>query len=100
MRERTQSLHIGQSVGSFVRRPQLSGAQTEHGFVSNEFHVHLVSDATGETLNAIARATTVQFEHAEIVYHRWSLIRTRFQLHRVMEGGVAVDAEPARFDVG
>ena len=27
-----------------------------------------------------------QFEHAEIVYHRWSLIRTRFQLHRVLEG--------------
>ena len=52
---------------------------------------HLVSDATGETLNAIARATTVQFEHADIVYHRWSLIRTRFQLHRVLEG---VEHEP------
>src|ERR1700742_4071229 len=49
-------------------------------------NLHLVSDATGETLNAIARATTVQFEQADIVYHRWSLIRTRFQLHRVMEG--------------
>ena len=40
---------------------------------------------------AIARATTVQFEHADIVYHRWSLIRTRFQLHRVLEG---VEHEP------
>ncbi len=49
-------------------------------------NLHLVSDATGETLNAIARATTVQFEHAHIAYHRWSLIRTRFQLHRVLEG--------------
>lgn len=54
-------------------------------------NLHLVSDATGETLNAIARATTVQFEHVEIVYHRWSLIRTRFQLHRVLEG---IEAEP------
>jgi regulator of PEP synthase PpsR (kinase-PPPase family) len=54
-------------------------------------NLHLVSDATGETLNAIARATTVQFEHAEIIYHRWSLIRTRFQLHRVMEG---IEHEP------
>jgi regulator of PEP synthase PpsR (kinase-PPPase family) len=54
-------------------------------------NLHLVSDATGETLNAIARATTVQFEHANIVYHRWSLIRTRFQLHRVLEG---VEHEP------
>src|SRR3954449_2861187 len=54
-------------------------------------NLHLVSDATGETLNAIARATTVQFEHADIIYHRWSLIRTRFQLHRVLEG---IEAEP------
>ena len=54
-------------------------------------NLHLVSDATGETLNAIARATTVQFEHADIIYHRWSLIRTRFQLHRVLEG---IEHEP------
>ena len=32
-----------------------------------------------------------QFDHAEIIYHRWSLIRTRFQLHRVSEG---IEAEP------
>jgi [pyruvate, water dikinase]-phosphate phosphotransferase / [pyruvate, water dikinase] kinase len=54
-------------------------------------NLHLVSDATGETLNSIARATTVQFEHAEIVHHRWSLVRTRFQLHRVLEG---IEHEP------
>jgi hypothetical protein len=54
-------------------------------------NLHLVSDATGETLNAIARATTVQFDHVQIIYHRWSLIRTRFQLHRVLEG---IEADP------
>ncbi|MCW3473620.1 pyruvate, water dikinase regulatory protein [Limobrevibacterium gyesilva] len=54
-------------------------------------NLHLVSDATGETLNSIARATVAQFEHASITYHRWSLIRTRFQLHRVIEG---IEAEP------
>jgi [pyruvate, water dikinase]-phosphate phosphotransferase / [pyruvate, water dikinase] kinase len=54
-------------------------------------NLHLVSDATGETLNSIARATTVQFEHAEIIHHRWSLVRTRFQLHRVLEG---IEHEP------
>jgi [pyruvate, water dikinase]-phosphate phosphotransferase / [pyruvate, water dikinase] kinase len=57
----------------------------------DRMNLHLVSDATGETLNAIARATTVQFEHVQIVYHRWSLIRTRFQLHRVLEG---IEADP------
>src|SRR5579872_264251 len=57
----------------------------------HRINLHLVSDATGETLNAIARATTVQFEHADIIYHRWSLIRTRFQLHRLLEG---IEQEP------
>src|SRR5580692_12152654 len=58
---------------------------------TQKINLHLVSDATGETLNAIARATTVQFEPAQIIHHRWSLIRTRFQLHRVLEG---IEAEP------
>ena len=57
----------------------------------HRINLHLVSDATGETLNSIARATVTQFEHVSIVYHRWSLIRTRFQLHRVLEG---IEAEP------
>ena len=57
----------------------------------HRINLHLVSDATGETLNSIARATTAQFEHVHIVYHRWSLIRTRFQLHRVLEG---IESEP------
>jgi regulator of PEP synthase PpsR (kinase-PPPase family) len=53
--------------------------------------LHLVSDATGETLNAISRATVVQFEAVTVNYHRWSLIRTRMQLHKVLEG---IEAEP------
>ncbi len=57
----------------------------------HRINLHLVSDATGETLNSIARATVSQFEAVSITYHRWSLIRTRFQLHRVLEG---IEAEP------
>lgn len=57
----------------------------------HRLNLHLVSDATGETLNAIARATVSQFEQVQILYHRWTLIRTRFQLHRVLEG---IEAEP------
>jgi regulator of PEP synthase PpsR (kinase-PPPase family) len=59
--------------------------------MAHRINLHLVSDATGETLNSIARATVAQFEHAEIIYHRWSLVRTRMQLHRVIEG---IGAEP------
>jgi [pyruvate, water dikinase]-phosphate phosphotransferase / [pyruvate, water dikinase] kinase len=58
---------------------------------THRLNLHLVSDATGETLNSIARATVAQFEHVQITYHRWSLIRTRFQLHRVLEG---IESEP------
>ncbi|MCF3946315.1 kinase/pyrophosphorylase [Acidiphilium sp. AL] len=49
-------------------------------------NLHLISDATGDTLNAVARAAIAQFEGAEIHLHRWSLIRSRLQLHRVLEG--------------
>lgn len=58
---------------------------------TSRINLHLVSDATGETLNSIARATLSQFEDTHIIYHRWSLIRTRFQLHRVLEG---IESEP------
>ena len=57
----------------------------------HRMNLHLVSDATGETLNSVARATVSQFEDTQIIYHRWSLIRTRFQLHRVLEG---IESEP------
>lgn len=62
---------------------------------TQRLHLHLVSDATGETLNSIMRATIVQFDEAmdedTVSTHRWSLIRTRFQLHRVIDG---IEAEP------
>lgn len=50
------------------------------------FNLHLVSDSTGETLNSIARATLARFEDVYPVHHRWSLIRSRLQLDRVLEG--------------
>lgn len=49
-------------------------------------NLHLVSDSTGETLNSIARATLARFDDAHVIHHRWSLIRSRLQLDRVLEG--------------
>jgi len=49
-------------------------------------HLHLVSDATGETISAVARACLVQFEGIEPVEHVWSLIRTPGQVDRVLAG--------------
>ncbi|MBE7210930.1 MAG: kinase/pyrophosphorylase [Gluconacetobacter diazotrophicus] len=53
--------------------------------------LHLVSDATGETLSAIARATVAQFDHTHVTYRRWNLIRTATHLHRVLRG---IEAAP------
>jgi regulator of PEP synthase PpsR (kinase-PPPase family) len=53
--------------------------------------IHLISDATGDTLTALARAAVAQFDESRVVYHRWSLIRSRLQLHRVLE---AIQSEP------
>jgi regulator of PEP synthase PpsR (kinase-PPPase family) len=50
------------------------------------FHLHLVSDATGETLHSVARACLVQFEGIGAVEHVWPLIRTVGQMDRVLAG--------------
>jgi hypothetical protein len=48
------------------------------------FHLHLVSDATGETLTAVAQAVTVQYSQVNAVRHTHPLIRTKRQLDRVV----------------
>ena len=50
------------------------------------FHVHLVSDATGETVNSIARACMSQFDDIHHHEHLWNLVRTMRQLEMVLEG--------------
>ena len=50
------------------------------------FHLHLVSDATGETINSVTRACLVQFEDIEPIEHTWTLIRTRGQMEKVLVG--------------
>jgi regulator of PEP synthase PpsR (kinase-PPPase family) len=48
------------------------------------FHLHLVSDATGETLITVARAAAAQYVKAMPVEHVHPLIRTQKQLDRVL----------------
>ncbi|MCH8112260.1 MAG: kinase/pyrophosphorylase [Proteobacteria bacterium] len=50
-----------------------------------KFNLHLVSDATGETLQMVARAAITQFEEAAPVEHVWSMIRTAKQLDPAIE---------------
>jgi regulator of PEP synthase PpsR (kinase-PPPase family) len=57
----------------------------------SRFHLHLVSDATGDTVHSVARACLVQFEDAEAIEHIWSMVRTKSQLERVIAG---IEANP------
>lgn len=52
--------------------------------LASYFHVHLVSDSTGETLNAVFKAATAQFAAAHAFEHIYSLIRSRPQMERVL----------------
>lgn len=48
------------------------------------FHLHLVSDSTGETVASVARASLAQFDDVEAEEHLWSLIRTQGQLEKMI----------------
>ena len=58
---------------------------------AQRFHLHLVSDATGETLSSVARACLVQFEQVQPIEHMWWLVRSQGQVARVVAG---IEAEP------
>ncbi len=48
------------------------------------FHVHLVSDSTGETLNTMLKATASQFSTAIPMEHIYALIRSSAQLDKAL----------------
>jgi [pyruvate, water dikinase]-phosphate phosphotransferase / [pyruvate, water dikinase] kinase len=52
--------------------------------IMKKFHLHLVSDSTGETVSSVARAALAQFEHVEAEEHVWSLVRTKGQLEKMI----------------
>ena len=56
-------------------------------------HLHLVSDATGETTHQLARAALARFSNVRVIEHVWTLVRTEDHLasvHKAIEthGGV------------
>ena len=55
------------------------------------FHLHLVSDSTGETLITVARAVAAQYANVSPVEHVYPLVRTAKQLERVL---VEVEENP------
>ncbi|MBI5113346.1 MAG: kinase/pyrophosphorylase [Rhodovulum sp.] len=55
------------------------------------FHLHLVSDSTGETLITVARAATAQYTQVSAVEHVYPAVRTAKQLDHVL---AEIEQEP------
>jgi regulator of PEP synthase PpsR (kinase-PPPase family) len=74
----------------------MTKAPTMEPTPKKEVHIHLVSDATGESVRSVGRACLVQFPDLKPVEHMWSLVRTRVHLERVL-AGIAADPGPVLF---
>jgi regulator of PEP synthase PpsR (kinase-PPPase family) len=55
------------------------------------FHLHMVSDASGETLSAIAKAATVQYSGVRALKHSHPFVRNKRHLDHVLQ---AIEAAP------
>lgn len=55
------------------------------------FHMHLISDATGETLNTVARAAAAHYADFQPLEHIYALVRTPRQLQRAL---VEIERQP------
>lgn len=59
--------------------------------LAHDLHLHLVSDATGETLTALSNAAMSQFDHIAARRHHWFMVRSVRQLEDVL---TAITAKP------
>jgi regulator of PEP synthase PpsR (kinase-PPPase family) len=59
--------------------------------IPRSFHLHMISDATGETLITIAKAVRVQYPQVRAIEHLHPLVRSRRELERVLKD---VEAAP------
>ncbi|MBM3617530.1 MAG: kinase/pyrophosphorylase [Alphaproteobacteria bacterium] len=50
------------------------------------FHLHLVSDSTGETVSSVSRAALAQFDGVDAEEHSWTLVRTRALMEKAIAG--------------
>jgi [pyruvate, water dikinase]-phosphate phosphotransferase / [pyruvate, water dikinase] kinase len=55
------------------------------------FHMHLISDATGETLNTVARAAAAHYADFQPLEHIYALVRTPRQLQRAL---IEIERQP------
>jgi len=53
--------------------------------VTAKYHLHLVSDSTGETTQGVVRACMAQFEGVEVSQHLWPMVRSEPELEVVLK---------------
>jgi len=53
--------------------------------VTEKYHLHLVSDSTGETTQGVVRACMAQFEGVEVSQHLWPMVRSGPELEVVLK---------------
>ena len=53
---------------------------------TQDIHIHLVSDSTGETVHQIARACLAQFPNVTSTEHVWTLVRSEGHLDAIFTG--------------
>lgn len=74
-----------------LKKDKMETPQGRSQPLASYFHVHLVSDSTGETLNAMLKATASQFAAAKPLEHIYALIRSRAQMERTL---AEIEASP------
>src|SRR5260370_36321118 len=52
--------------------------------IGNYFHLHMVSDSTGDTLITVARAVAAQHANVTPIEHVYPLMRSQMQLYRML----------------
>jgi len=62
-----------------------AGVASRNPNVAIYFHVHLVSDSTGETLVAVMKASTAQFRGATALEHLHALVRSEDQMRTTLD---------------
>ena len=79
----TPDRHLAPTIHCYPQ-PPVAAVASEAVLGRSYFHLHLVSDATGETLIAASRAVAAQYQGVASIEHVFPLVRTRAQLDRAI----------------
>ena len=74
------------ALSSILMTASLTGSITSRLYQMSpkqNIHIHLISDATGETTHLLARAALGKFAGAHAIEHVWTLVRTMEHLESI-----------------